>query len=67
MACEYICDGCGKRQKAAWYPTNPHNLFKPIEWFERGDDRLGIQHACSRECVKKVAEKTGSTDIVAPF
>lgn len=63
MACEFICDGCGRRAPAsrgavAW--------FSPNSWFQRGDDD-GIQDACSRECVDKIAEKTGKTKVVLPI
>lgn len=63
MAVEFICDGCGKRR-----PGVPRNnaWFKPHNWYERGDDD-GIQDACSRECIDKIAEKTGKTGVVLPF
>lgn len=62
MACEYICDGCGKRIPAT---HNNRDYFKPDSWFQRSDED-GIQVACSRECIKKIAEKTGKTSIVLP-
>lgn len=64
MACEFICDGCGKRQ--AVKATRHGDWFKPSSWFERGDED-GTQTACSRECVAKIAEKTGKTSVVLPF
>lgn len=63
MACTFICDGCGKKTKAQ---KVRHDWRKPHNWFQRSDDD-GIQDACSRECVDKVAEKTGKTQVVAPF
>lgn len=63
MACEYICDGCGKRQKAL---QNGVSWFKPSSWFERSDTD-GIQTACSRECIEKIAKESGKTSVVAPF
>lgn len=47
--------------------TSSHgNWFKPHSWYERSDDD-GIQSACSRECIKKIAEKTGKTSCVLPI
>ena len=63
MACEYVCDGCGKREPA-WH--NGQQWFKPTHWYERSDED-GIQTACCRECIKKIAEKTGKTNVVAPW
>lgn len=53
MAAEIICDGCG-------------NWFKPSKWFERSDDD-GIQSACSRECIEKIADKSGKTSVIIPI
>ncbi len=63
MACEYICDGCGKRAPAF---HNNRDWFKPRDWFERSDDD-GIQTACSRECIEKVAATTNKTGVTLPF
>lgn len=63
MACEFICDGCGKR--APGVNNRLGDWFKPRSWYERVDDD-GVQTACSRECVKKIAEKTGKTNVVLP-
>lgn len=63
MACEFICDGCGKRQRVGRFPGG---WFSPNSWFERSDDDGG-QVACSRECIEKVAKETGKTGVVAPF
>lgn len=63
MACEFICDGCGKRQAVGRWPGG---WFKPSDWFERADAD-GAQIACSRECVEKVAVRTGKTPVVLPI
>ncbi len=63
MACEFICDGCGKRLPAS---QGMKDYFKPFQWFQRGDDD-GIQDACSRECIEKVATKSGKTGVVLPI
>lgn len=64
MAAESICDGCGKR--GPMIAGRDHNWHKPASWFERSDDD-GIQTACSRECVRKIAEKSGKTGCVLPI
>lgn len=63
MAAEFICDGCGKREPAV---PGAHSWAKPPQWFERGDED-GIQDACSRECIRRIAEKTGKTSLVLPI
>lgn len=63
MACEFICDGCGARQKVRHYPGG---WFKPHDWYERSDDD-GSQIACSRKCIEYIAKASGKTDVVAPF
>jgi hypothetical protein len=63
MACEFICDGCGKRAPAE---HNRSDWFKPSQWFQRSDDD-GIQVACSRPCIEKIAEKSGKTGVVLPI
>ncbi len=62
MAAKSICDGCGKEAPMS---NNGREWFKPRDWFERSDGD-GIQTACSRECIEKVAEKTGKTAVVLP-
>ncbi|HAS52676.1 MAG TPA: hypothetical protein DCS42_00430 [Nitrospiraceae bacterium] len=58
----YICDGCGKQQIGMM----GHREFeKPPEWFQRSD-KDGIQIACSRNCIKTIADKTGKTSVVLP-
>jgi len=64
MAAEAICDGCGKR--AVMIASQDGCWYKPASWYERSD-RNGIQTACSRKCIDKIAEKTGKTDVVLPI
>jgi hypothetical protein len=42
------------------------NWHKPMSWYERSDEG-GIQSACSRECIGKIAAKSGKTDVVLPI
>lgn len=63
MACEYICDGCGKRVKAT---HNGLRWLKPPSWFQRSDED-GPQDACSRECIEKIAKESGKTGVVLPI
>ena len=63
MACEFICDGCGKRRPAS---HNGRDWFKPHSWFQRSD-KDGPQDACCRECIDKIAQKSGKTGVVLPF
>lgn len=60
---EIICDGCGARMPMSC--VNGH-WVKPPSWYERSDDD-GIQTACSRECIDKIAEKSGKTSAVLPI
>lgn len=62
MACEFICDGCGKREPG--YPLMM-GWGKPRDWYERTDSD-GRQTACSRSCIEKIAKKSGKTAVVAP-
>lgn len=62
MACKYICDGCGKEQSSD-VVNGEH--FKPRLWFQRGDE-AGVQDACSRPCIDKVAKDSGKTSVVIP-
>ena len=64
MSAEIICDGCGKRE--AMEVSGKHDWIKPRSWFERSDED-GIQSACSRECIEKIAEKSGKTSVVLPI
>jgi hypothetical protein len=65
MACEYICDGCGKCEPVIF--NGGIGWRKPTIWFQRTDQKDGPQDACSRECIEKIAAKTGKTDIVLPL
>ena len=64
MACEIICDGCGKR--APGVSGRDGNWHKPSNWYERSD-KDGIQTACSRECIDKIAKASGKTGVVLPI
>lgn len=64
MACEFICDGCGKHEAADI--TESGDYVKPWHWFARRD-KDGPQVACSRECINKVAAATGKTSVVLPL
>jgi hypothetical protein len=66
MAAEFICDGCGKRESAVYYPSGTAGWQKPAAWYQRQDDS-GVQDACSRTCVQAIAQKTGKTSVVIPF
>lgn len=61
MGCEFICDGCGKREPAEEGAGG--NWLKPYSWFQRSDED-GIQVACCRKCIDKIAKKTGKTNVV---
>lgn len=64
MSAKFICDGCGKEAPAfsgydgAWH--------KPPSWYQRSDED-GIQDACSRDCIDRIAVKTGKSGVVAPW
>jgi hypothetical protein len=63
MAAEFICDGCGKRAKGN--EAGDHYI-KPYDWYQRSD-KDGIQLACSRPCIDRIAEKSGKTSVVLPI
>lgn len=63
MAAESICDACGKREPME---HNGRDWFKPRHWYERSDED-GVQTACSRDCIQKVASKSGKTNVVLPI
>ena len=60
MACEYVCDGCKKKEPAEVVKCS---YFKPEKWFQRSD-LDGIQDACSRECIEIISKETGKTNVV---
>lgn len=66
MAAEWICDGCGKRAPGEFFAQGDRNWHKPRNWYERSDDD-GCQSACCRECIDKIAEKSGKTNVVLPI
>lgn len=63
MACEFICDGCGIRAPGEYAVNSWH---KPRWWYERSD-KDGPQTACSRECIDRIAARTGKTACVLPI
>jgi hypothetical protein len=63
MGAEIICDGCGKRAPMDWAHGN---WFKPDLWYQRSD-KDGIQTACSRKCIERIAQATGKTGVVLPI
>lgn len=63
MSCKYVCDGCGKEAAAIWVNYDYH---KPGAWFQRAD-KDGPQDACSRDCIDKIAAKSGKTSVVVPI
>ena len=64
MGAEAICDGCGKRELMRAGADG--NWHKPSDWYMRSD-KDGIQLACSRACIEKVATKSGKTATVLPM
>jgi hypothetical protein len=63
MSCKFTCDGCGTTAPGVFLDGR---WFKPSLWFERSDED-GPQDACSRECIARIAEKTGKTSVVLPI
>ena len=64
MSATIKCDGCGKEARME---AGPHgNWFKPVKWYQRSDED-GIQDACSRDCIDKIAQKSGKTAVVLPI
>lgn len=66
MACEFICDGCGKRAPGVFWPRGDPGWQKPGAWYQRQDED-GPQDACSRECIETIAERTQKPGVVLPF
>lgn len=60
MSAEFICDACNRREKGSRFGG------KPRDWYEREDIDIGVQHACSRDCIAKIAKQTGVTGLVVP-
>jgi hypothetical protein len=63
MSAKSVCDGCGK--EAPMVAGADGNWYKPSSWYERSD-KDGIQTACCRECINKIAEKSGKTSTILP-
>ncbi|MGB0972439.1 MAG: hypothetical protein ACPGVG_15995 [Mycobacterium sp.] len=67
MSAEIKCDGCGTTAPMTWWPGNVSAGWqKPSNWFQRGDSS-GIQDACSRECIQRIADESGKTSVVLPW
>ena len=66
MACEYICDGCGKREPGVFWPRGTPGWHKPGSWYQRQDED-GPQDACCRACIEKTAERSNKTSVVLPI
>lgn len=66
MSATIKCDGCGKEEPMVRYPNGSRGWFKPESWYQR-EDEDGVQVACSRECIKKIADKSGKTEVVIPL
>lgn len=64
MVVIFVCDGCGEQRPGSF--TRMGDAVKPHQWFMRGDDD-GTQTACSRECIKRIAEASGKTSVVLPI
>ena len=64
MGAEWICDGCGKR--APGITGRLGTWHKPASWYQRSDGD-GIQTACCRECIDKIAAASEKTSVVLPF
>lgn len=61
----FECDGCGAQGEGEWFGSPPP-AHKPRHWYQRSDAD-GVQVACSRPCIEKVAEQSGKTAIVNPM
>lgn len=57
----FECDGCGKQERM-------RSGRKPHDWYQRNERESDTElHACSRECIERVAEKHGGTRVVLPL
>lgn len=59
----FACQGCGKVAPAQ---VEGGSWVMPRHWYSR-QDADGRQVACSRDCVRSVAERTGKTAPVMPW
>ena len=59
----FKCDGCDKEVEGH---SDQGRWYKPHDWFQRSDED-GAQVACSRDCIEKVAKKSGKTSVVLPI
>lgn len=66
MSATIKCDGCGKEVPMVWTRSGAPGWHKPRQWYQRQDED-GIQDACCRECIDKIAQESGKTGCVMPF
>ena len=59
----FYCDGCGVKGRGI--NGRGCEYHKPSAWFAR-KDKDGVQLACSRECIDRIAKKTKKTSVVLP-
>lgn len=65
MACEFICDGCGKREPAE---RREKGCGKPWMWYQRTQPETGkVFDACCRECIEQINRETGDPAPVMPW
>lgn len=60
----FECDGCGVKCEGEF--GRGGEAFKPRHWYQRSDES-GVQMACSRPCIDKIAAKSGKTSVVLPI
>lgn len=60
----FVCDGCGCQEEGFFNGNG--DAVKPRHWFQRSD-KEGVQMACSRTCIDKVAKQSGKTSLVSPI
>lgn len=61
----FKCDGCGV-VKVGDFSSISELWYKPKLWYSR-KDKDGEQIACSRVCIKIIANATGKTSVVLPW
>lgn len=65
MSVEYVCDGCGKREKG-WRAVSGEPI-KPHDWFVRTGKHGFFFHACSRRCIEEISRREGIDKTVLPI
>lgn len=56
----FRCDGCSKESPAL---DMRGSFKKPADWYQRHDQE-GTQVACSIDCARLVADKTGKSGVI---